>query len=108
MAATAVRNAHRLAGTLPSSVIGAPRRIIALPVNEEGGWSRTAWIVLGAGTGAILGGVIGHNKHVDASSSNPDSAISGANVELNTAIGVLEGGIAGALAGWIVHAMLRP
>lgn len=108
LAATAARSEHRVSGSLTSSVTGAPGPTIALPANEEGASSRIPWVLLGAGTGAILGGVIGHNKHVDASSSNPDSSISRANVDLNTAVGFLEGGIVGALAGLIVHAVLRP
>lgn len=108
MAATAVSIEHRVSGTLTLSVNGAPGLTIALPANEEGASSRIPWVLLGAGTGAILGGVIGHNKHVDASSANPDSSISRANVDLNTAVGFLEGGIVGALTGLILHAVLRP
>ena len=108
LAATAVRSEHRVSDTLTSSVYGAPGPTIALPTNEEGASSRIPWVLLGAGTGAILGGVIGHNKHVDASSSNPDSAIRGLNADLNTAVGFLEGGIVGALTGLILHGVLRP
>lgn len=108
LAATAVRSEHGVAGSLPSSANGAPGPLIAHPANEEGASSRIPWVLLGAGTGAILGGVIGHNKHVDASSANPDSAIRGLNEDLNTAVGFLEGAIVGALTGLILHAVLRP
>ena len=108
LAATAVGSELRVVASLTSSVTGAPGPTIAVPANEEGASSRIPWVLLGAGTGALLGGVIGHNKHVDASSANPDSSISRANVDLNTAVGFLEGGIVGALAGLIVHAVLRP
>lgn len=108
VAATAVRGEHRVSGTFAASVTGAPVPTIALPVNEGRASSRIPWVLLGPGTGAVLGRVIGHNKNVEASSSNPNSSISGATVDLNTAVGFLEGGIVGALAGLILHAVPRP
>ena len=107
LAATAVRSERRVAGGLPSSANGSSGPTIALPANEEGASSRIPWVLLGAGTGAILGGVIGHNKPVE-SSSNPDSALRGLTADLNTAVGFLEGAIFGALTGLILHAVLRP
>ena len=63
--------------------------------------SRIPWVLLGAGSGAILGGVIGHNRHVEASTSNPDSSLSGASRDLNTAVGSVVGALLGATIGYV-------